>query len=154
MGTRALPHARRRLLRRAAAGATDAFLSSHLGLTEYDRFYVPGGGGALASSGRDFIRAQQLRRECQYLITLHDVEHVLLLFHGPSIGGPPEAMCADYRRKIAGASPATIRARQARDAADLVERRDEWAGTASVSVYWCEVGPSLAISFRPMTLED
>ncbi|MHB1313035.1 MAG: hypothetical protein ACYC3L_13550 [Gemmatimonadaceae bacterium] len=130
--------------------ATDAFLAEELGLTEYDRLYMPGGGGALAASGRDFIRAQQLRRECHYLVALHEIERVLLLFHGPSSDGPPEATCADYRRKIAGASAAAIRERQARDAAELVARREEWAGTAAVSAYWCEVGPSLRITFRTM----
>lgn len=130
--------------------ATDAFLAEELGLTEYDRLYMPGGGGALAASGRDFIRAQQLRRECHYLVALHDIERVVLLFHGPGIDGPPEATCADYRRKIAGASAAAIRERQARDAAELVERRDEWAGAAAVSAYWCEVGPTLGITFRTM----
>jgi hypothetical protein len=130
--------------------ATDAFLANELGLTEYDRFYMPGGGGALAASGRDFIRAQQLRRECQYLVELHDVDRVLLLFHGPSGGGPTDAACADYRRKFSGASAAAIHARQARDAAELLERRDEWAGSAAVSAYYCEVGPTLGITFLAM----
>ena len=49
-------------------GATDAFLADELGLTDYDRLYIPGGGGALAASGLDFIRAQQLRGECRYLV--------------------------------------------------------------------------------------
>ncbi len=31
---------------------TDEFLHRQLGLSGFDRFYVPGGGGALASSGR------------------------------------------------------------------------------------------------------
>lgn len=62
-------------------------------------------------------------------------------------------MCADYRRKITGASPAAIRARQARDLTELMERRDEWAGTAVVSAYWCEVGPAFDITFRSMTDE-
>lgn len=39
--------------------ATDAFLADEIGLTEYDRLYLPGGGGALAASGRDFIRAHR-----------------------------------------------------------------------------------------------
>jgi hypothetical protein len=133
--------------------ATDAFLADELGLTEYDRFYMPGGGGALAASGRDFIRAQQLRRECQYLVKLHDIERVLLLFHGPSSDGPADATCADYRRKLTGASPAVIRARQARDASELLERREEWAGRAAVSAYWCDVGPTLQITFREMEPE-
>jgi hypothetical protein len=132
--------------------ATDAFLAEELGLTEYDRFYMPGGGGALAASGRDFIRAQQLRRECRYLVELHQVEHVVLLFHGPSSDGPPDATCADYRRKLSGASAAVIHARQERDATELLERREEWAGTAEVSTYRCEVGPTFLITFRAMEL--
>ena len=95
--------------------ATDAFLADELGLTEYNRFYMPGGGGALAASG-------------------------------------PDATCADYRRKLSGASAAVIRARQVRDASELLERRDEWAGPAAVSVYWCEVDPTLQITFRAMEL--
>lgn len=39
--------------------ATDAFLVSEFKITRYDRFYIPGGGGALASSGTDPVRAQQ-----------------------------------------------------------------------------------------------
>jgi hypothetical protein len=131
-------------------GATDAFLADELGLTEYDRLYMPGGGGALAASGRDFIRAQQLRRECLYLVELHDIDRILLLFHGPTSDGPQDATCADYRRKAAGASAATIRERQARDAADLFGRRDEWAGSAAVSAYWCEVDAACHMTFREM----
>jgi hypothetical protein len=130
--------------------ATDAFLAEELGLTEYDRFYVPGGGGALAASGRDFIRAQQLRRECLYLVDLHDIERILLLFHGPTRDGPPEATCADYRRKATGASAAMIRDRQARDALELLGRREEWAGSAAVSAFWCEVGADFRITFREL----
>jgi hypothetical protein len=130
--------------------ATDAFLADELGLTEYDRLYMPGGGGALAASGRDFIRAQQLRRECLYLVELHDIDRILLLFHGPTSDGPTEATCADYRRKAAGASAATIRDRQARDALELLGRRDEWAGSADVSAYWCEVDAGFRITFREM----
>lgn len=111
---------------------------------------MPGGGGALAASKRDVIRAQQLRRECLYLVELHDIDLVLLLFHGPTRDGPSEATCADYRRKATGASPATIRERQARDALELMGRRDEWAGSAAVSAYWCEVDAGFRITFREM----
>lgn len=134
--------------------ATDAFLGRELGLTQFDRFYVPGGGGALASSGRDFIRAQQLRRECAYLIELHSVERVILLFHGPARDGPSEATCADYRRKMAWASPEILRIRQQQDGAELIERRGEWAGQASVSAYRCEVRRAGEIVFRTLDLAD
>ena len=130
--------------------ATDAFLGGQLDLRKFDRFYMPGGGGALAASGRDFIRAQQLRRECQYLVELHDVERVILLFHGPALDGPPDAVCADYKRKHPTASPATIRARQAQDAAELLERRHEWAGRATVAVYRCEVNAKHRVTFQEL----
>ena len=130
--------------------ATDAFLERELGLTQFDRFYVPGGGGALAASGRDFIRAQQLRRECAYLIDLHSVTRVVLLYHGPATSGPPGAVCADYRRKMPWASPDIVRARQVQDSAELIERRAEWAGEATVVSYCCEVHADGEIQFRKL----
>lgn len=126
---------------------TDEFLHGQLGLAGFDRFYVPGGGGALASSGRDFIRAQQLRRECAYLIELHGVARVILLFHGPADKGPPSAVCADYRRKLPWASPALLNDRQRVDALELIEMRGEWAGKAEVSAYRCEIGASHEATF-------
>ena len=128
--------------------ATDTFLGRELGLTQFDRFYMPGGGGALASSGRDFIRAQQLRRECAYLVELHSVARVVLLFHGPAIGGPAAAVCADYRRKMPWASPELVFARQRQDSVELIERRTEWAGQAAVVSYRCEVHAGGRITFR------
>ena len=74
--------------------ATDDFLLSELGLAEFDRLYVPGGGGALSASDRDLFRAQQLRGECRYLVELHEVQRVILLFHGPAVDGPAESVCA------------------------------------------------------------
>lgn len=130
--------------------ATDTFLGRELGLAQFDRFYVPGGGGALAASGRDFIRAQQLRRECAYLIELHSVTRVVLLFHGPATDGPPAAVCADYRRKMPWASPDIVRARQVQDCAELIERRAEWAGPADVVSYCCDIHADGEIQFRSL----
>ena len=73
--------------------ATDAFLAREFKITRYDRFYVPGGGGALASSGTDPVRAQQMCAECKYLVDLHAVRRVIALFHGPSAAGRIEAAC-------------------------------------------------------------
>lgn len=128
--------------------ATDAFLGRELNLTQFDRFYMPGGGGALAASGRDFIRAQQLRRECAYLVELHSVTRIVLLFHGPATNGPAGAVCADYRRKMPWASADIVSARQVQDSAELIERRAEWAGQATVVSYRCEVHAGGEIRFR------
>jgi hypothetical protein len=129
---------------------TDAFLTHRLGLTGFDRFYVPGGGGALASSGRDFIRAEQLRRECAYVIELHEISRVILLFHGPAPDGPPDAVCADYKRKLPWTSPQLLRDQQRRDAIDLIQRSIQWAGKAEVSAYRCEIDGAHHVAFIPL----
>lgn len=81
----------------------------------------------------------QVRKECLYLVELHHVSRIVLLFHGPSATGTIEAACADYRRKLPWASVPILRARQEQDAIDLLERRDDWAGNADVVAYRCEV---------------
>lgn len=126
---------------------TDDFLHKHLGLAQFDRFYVPGGGGALTSSGRDFVRSQELRKECAYLISLHDVQRVILVFHGPSATGPVEALCADYKRKLPFATPPYIAERQRMDAVELIEIKSTWAGKAEVSAFRCEVDRSREVKF-------
>ncbi len=130
--------------------ATDAFLRERLQITRYDRFYVPGGAGALSASGRDFLRAQQLRRECRYLVELHAVRHIVLLFHGPTSDGQLAAACADYCRKLPWASVTELRTRQEQDAEELRDRREEWAGAAALSSYRCEVDGRGTIRFAEL----
>lgn len=127
--------------------ATDAFLVREFKITRYDRFYVPGGGGALASSGTDPARAMQMCAECKYLVDLHAVRRVIVLFHGPSASGRIEAACADYRRKLPWANLAELRAQQETDAADLLKRRREWASEAGVLLYRCEVDAAGQLAF-------
>ena len=122
--------------------ATDAFLARAFDIRQYDRLYVPGGGGGLASSGAEFLRARELRRECQFLVEAHGVEHLILLFHGPATNGPEEAVCADYRRKHPWFRPDQVRAQQEADVRDLLGRRDEFAGSAALSAYRIEVTAS------------
>ena len=133
--------------------ATDEFLSSSLGIKRYDRLYVPGGGGALGAGGGDFLRAYQLRRECRYLVELHDVQQIVVLFHGPTAGGRLDAACADYRRKMPWGSVAALRERQEQDAADLRDHREDWAAKADVLVYRCEVSPNGSIHFADLLAE-
>ena len=127
--------------------ATDDFLARHLGVTRYDRFYLPGGAGALAATGRDFMRAQSNRRECRTLIQLHSVQHVVLLFHGPAADGPIAAACADYRRKLPWALVAELRRRQQDDAGELRQIAGDWAGGAAILIYRCEVNANGNIGF-------
>jgi hypothetical protein len=127
--------------------ATDAFLAGQFKITRYDRFYVPGGGGALASSGTDAARAQQMCAECKYLVDMHAVRRVIVLFHGPSPEGRIEAACADYRRKLPWATVPQLREQQEADAVDLLKRRREWASEAGVLLFRCEVDSAGTLSF-------
>jgi len=131
--------------------ATDEFLARHLQVTRYDRFYVPGGAGALTASGRDFLRAQQIRRECRYLVELHGIHQIVMLFHGPTRDGPIAAACADYRRKMPWASVSQLRGRQEQDAEELGRTREDWGGTAAVAMYRCEVDSRGVIHFADLT---
>jgi hypothetical protein len=132
--------------------ATDAFLHGELGLASFDRFYVPGGAGALSAIEGEAARAEQLRGECKYLIELHQVKQIILLFHGPAANGPPDAVCADYRRKFPLTAPDILRHRQAQDAAELLQLRDEWTVGADVSVYRCEVDAGRTVHFRTLDI--
>lgn len=133
--------------------ATDAFLSRALGVRQYDRLYVPGGGGALSASGREFIRAGQLRAECRFLVEAHHVDHLVLLFHGPAVDGPAESACADYRRKLSWAQVDQLRTQQDADVRDLMMRRNEFAGDAELSVFRFEVGRDGALAVRTMHVD-
>ena len=150
MDGRAATHARCRVLRWAIAGGHRRVPRPRARTDAVRPVLRARRRRALASSGRDFIRAQQLRRECAYLIELHSVARVVLLFHGPAAKGPAAAVCADYRRKMAWASPDIIHARQRQDSGELIDRRDEWAGQAAVVSYRCEVHAGGGITFRAL----
>lgn len=119
--------------------ATDAFLADALDIHRYDRLYVPGGGGALSAARGEFLRSHEFRRECRFLVDAHLVEHLVLLFHGPSDDGPSEAVCADYRRLRTAAPASQVRAQQTADVHDLLGRREEFARAARLSIYRLEV---------------
>lgn len=126
---------------------TDDFLSAHLGISRYDRLYLPGGAGALSPSGREFTRAYQVRRECQFLVESHQVTDIVLLFHGPAATGPHEASCADYVRKLPWGRAADLRAQQERDAEELVRARLEWAQEARIHIFRCEIDDAGMVGF-------
>ena len=125
----------------------DEFLLDHLGIEHYDRMYAPGGPGALASSGIEYSRADQFRRECAFLAAAHQVEDVYLIFHGPSADGPPQATCADYARKLPRATPEEIRRQQERDAAEIVRNGFGWDVRPRIQAYRCEVTATGAVQF-------
>src|SRR5436853_132992 len=46
---------------------TDRFLKEELGIRGYDRYYIPGGPGALADSGFEYSRMDAHRKDCRFL---------------------------------------------------------------------------------------
>jgi hypothetical protein len=117
----------------------DEFLERKLGITRYDRVYAPGGPGALATSGVEFLRSDIFRRECEFLVTAHQVEDVYLIFHGPSEDGPDEAMCADYRRIFPRHTARQVREEQEKDLTEVLGAGFGWQRGVRIHAYRCEV---------------
>lgn len=65
------------------------------GLRHYDRLFVPGGPDALASSGYELLRLDQIHRETNFLVEAHSIEEAYLIFHAAA-DGPEIACCANY----------------------------------------------------------
>ncbi len=131
--------------------ALDEFLQTHLRILDYDRMYVPGGPGALASNTLSYFRGDQFRQETAFLIERHAIERVVLLFHGPLLqGGPSEAVCADYDRKMLYASPAEIPAQHEKDLTEILRgMRRENPGLA-IEMYRAEVRSDFRVQFTPL----
>lgn len=123
----------------------DNFLHTTLGISDYDRLYMAGGGGALAMAGADLLRSDQFRRECRFLLVAHSVRDLYVIFHGPAEGGPEEAVCADYRRKFPDREGGEIRRQQEQDAAEV--KGIDWGHPVQVHIYRCEVRNDRAVQF-------
>lgn len=122
----------------------DAFLRT-LGVQAYDRVYVPGGPGALATGGGEFTRAHRVRSDCLFLIEAHQLKQVFLFFHGPAPGGPEAAVCGDYQRKMSGRHASEIAHQQDADAIDLL--RGVFPVHLSLHLYRIEVLPDASVRF-------
>ncbi len=126
----------------------DDFLENHLGVTHYDRLYAPGGPGALAASGFEFLRADQFRRECAFLLEAHGTEEVVLVFHGAAAdGGPDEAICADYKRKLPRQTGEAIAGQQEADVAEILRSAFGWKNEARIHIFRAEVTADQQVRF-------
>ena len=126
----------------------DEFLQYHLAIDHYARLYVPGGAGALATSGIERARGERNLGECRFLISVHGIERIILLFHAPAVDGPAEATCGDYRRKLPTSSPAAIRRQQEQDAEQIW--RDGLGDGIRLEIYRCEVTRDGLVGFVRM----
>lgn len=125
----------------------EEFVRTQLDVAFYDRLYVPGGGGALATSGAEFLRAQRLRSECRFLIEVHELERAILFFHGPVPDGPQAALCGDYRRRLPTSTIGAIRLQQERDARQIMR---EGLGGVRLEAFYCEVVGDGSVRFRAL----
>lgn len=130
----------------------DEFLHRGLGIAHYDRLYAPGGGGILASGGTEILRADRFRRECAFLVTSHDIEDIVFIFHGPADDGPDDALCADYTRRLPWATAEEIRARQEQDARDVC--RLEWEKPVRTHAFRCEVTKDERVQFVRLPIPE
>lgn len=130
--------------------AVDEFLQAHLSIANYDRFYAPGGPGALTPGGYEFLRATQYRDDLAFLVRAHKVEELLLIFHGAAPGGPDEATCAHYKRVLPGASADAVRAQQEQDLLDLRMYLDGLRLTVRTRAFRAEVLADRRVQFVPM----
>jgi hypothetical protein len=126
----------------------DEFLRRQLAIACYDRLYVPGGAGALATSGAEFLRAQRIRADCQFLIKAHSIKRAILIFHGPAADGPTGAVCGDYLRRLPTSTAAEIRLQQERDARQLM--REGLGPEVRLELYRCEVTKAGVVRFEPV----
>lgn len=126
--------------------AVDEFLSEHLGIVAYDRLYLPGGPGALSTSGVEYMRSHTQKQELQFLVEVHEIEEVVLLFHGPTEGGPLDAVCADYARVIGKRERDAAASAQQSDLKELLEFFGRYPGIR-IHAYRCEVGPDHVVNF-------
>jgi len=135
--------------------ALDDFLQTSLGITDYDRMYVAGGPGALASSSLSFFRGEQFRQDTAFLIDRHGIERVVLIFHGPLLdGGPRDAVCADYDRKMPYASPAEIHAQHQKDLVEVLRGMRRAKSSLSIEVFRAEVRGDHRVQFTPLAEPD
>ena len=130
--------------------ATDEFLEAHLAICDYDRFYAPGGPGALTPGGYEFLRATQYRDDLAFLVRAHKIEELLLIYHASAPGGPDEAVCAYYKRVHPGLSAAEVRERQASDLADLRVYLSDLRLTVQTRAFRAEVLANKQVQFVPL----
>jgi hypothetical protein len=130
----------------------DEFLERDLGIFQYDRLYLPGGPGALASSGFDSLRSSQQHKEFEFLVESHQIEDVIFLFHGPGKDGPVEALCVDYKRKLPRATADEIRRQQENDAKEIIRFASIRKLEPRLHFYRCEVRTDNFVQFVRLTM--
>jgi hypothetical protein len=128
----------------------DEFLNTALGISYYDRVLLPGGPGALAPSGTEFMRTARMTEEVRFLIDAHQIEEIVLVYHSPAVGGPDLAICADYRRLYPTFDAERIRKQQEEDTDLILKGPLSSFPSEHVHAYRLEVTPELGIHVKKL----
>ncbi|MBX3119012.1 MAG: hypothetical protein KF784_08105 [Fimbriimonadaceae bacterium] len=128
--------------------ATDELLNERFGIAHYDRLYLPGGPGALVQAGGQFTRSSRIKDEFLFLLKAHEIEEVVLMFHGPAEDGPDEAICADYKRVYSTYNAERIRKQQELDTEEILRGTLKAFPQEHVFVYRLEVTRSRGIDVK------
>ena len=99
------------------------------------------------------MRATQYREDLTFLVRVHQVQELLLIFHGAGSDGPSGSTCAYYSRILPNADTAAIDAQQERDLADLLGHLRDLKLTVHVRAYRAEVQADRAVRFVPLATE-
>ena len=131
----------------------DEFLRERLGIQYYDRLYAPGGPGVMASSLHSYFRGDQFRQEATFLIDAHQLEEIILIFHGPALpDGPVEATCADYRRKMPYGQTQEINQQQQQDIEEVQKAINRDGSALRLSAYRSEARADGRVQFVPLDI--
>lgn len=132
--------------------AIDEFLHGHLGVGDYDRLYAPGGPGVLISGGPDFLQTSQYRDDLAFLVRVHQVQELLLIFHGRGPDGPDGSNCAYYGRILPEASTEEIQQRQAQDLLAVGDFLSELKLDVRVRAFRAEVMADRRVQMVPLEM--
>jgi len=78
----------------------------------------------------------------------HGTEEVVLVFHGAAAdGGPAEAICADYKRKLPRQTGEAIAGQQESDVAEILRSAFGWKNEARIHIFRAEVTADQQVRF-------
>lgn len=125
----------------------DRFLFHHLGIENYDRLYAPGGPGAMASGGFEYMRADVFRQQFLFLLLAHETEQVIFIAHGAADDSTKAPVCAHYHRIMPRATAAEIKQKQREDVATIIKDAGPALLHVKVRAYRAEVMEDLRIQY-------
>jgi hypothetical protein len=128
----------------------DHFLSTRLGVHDYDRLFMPGGSGSLVAGGCEFIRADNYRRDLFFLLEKHETDELILIAHGARPDGPEHATCAHYKRLLPYASVEEIRQQQIADVHEFLKSAESQLRKVRVRAFLAEVMADLRVEYTPI----